>query len=452
MGERVGVGERRAILVSRGIAESRAPLFQKLKPGPGRAPEQVLANQRVRLHGAMIALVAESGYRQATVRGLSRLAGVSTKTFYECFANVEDCFVGTYARILRDALRCPVSLPDSPEQRLRARLRRFYAVLGSDQRAARLLLVDVASTDPDVAARTRSADRAFERLLGQYLIAGSHMTPFTAALSYGAVAAALQLARTHVLLNQSMPTAQVADHFADWLLSFRGASPDAMSSGADSRLQPDPSGAAVRSDIGDVRHFLMAAAIRLVVRDGYSQLTVPAIRREAGVSRRSFDERFDGVDDCFLTAIQTRVATITGRAESLAVDADNWENGVARLAVAIAAELRRDPNLARLVVTDVLAAGPEGLAVRERTLTRWSRRLRRTAPSDCRLGSLAAEASVTAASSIAAAGHLNPAGRTAQCIALLILAPAVGSDAAEKAIAAELNPPGRVEKHWGWTP
>ena len=60
--------------------------YAKLSPGPGRRATEVAADQRARIHGAMVSLVSERGYSAVTVRELAGAAGVSTRAFYEHFA------------------------------------------------------------------------------------------------------------------------------------------------------------------------------------------------------------------------------------------------------------------------------------------------------------------------------------------------------------------------------
>lgn len=438
MGDRSSAGMPAATV--RDARVRREPLFQKLKPGPGRSPEQVVANQRARLYGAMIELVAERGYSRVTVRELSRLAGVSTKSFYECFENVEACFVATYARIIRDAVRRPADVSPAPEDHTRTRLRNFFTALGEDSKAAGLVLVDAPSTGPVLAAQIRCADRALERFLADELVGAANPTPFTEALIHGTAAAAMQVARSRRLSDGPTLPAAAADEFGKWLLSLRAGSclqerplHTFVATAGDAPLPPRSGG------IGDARHFLIAAVIKLGARDGYAALTAPAIRREAGVSRRCFDERFDSVADCFLAAVETKMSIATRRAEKQAVGAGSWERGVVRAIAALAAEFRRDPALVRLGFVDILAPGRSGLELRERILAAWSRRLRRTAPKHLRPGRMAAEASVAAATSIAAAPHLDRVGQAAPAAAFVVLAPAIGAAAAQRVIGAELG-------------
>jgi AcrR family transcriptional regulator len=447
MGERVGgsVPVATSAVCDAGVA--REALFQRLKPGPGHSPEQVVANQRLRLHGAMTELVAERGYCGVTVRELSRLAGVSTKSFYECFANVESCFVATYARIIQDALKWPTDTPPVPDERLRARLRGFFASLEEDPKAAGLVLVQAPSAGPALIAKARVADRALERFIVAELAAAANASPLPKALAHGAAAAALQLARSRLLSDRPAPAAVMADQFADWLLSLQGG----CSSGEwgfeiPAAASADPYLAAPFEGIGDDRRFLVAAVTKLGVRDGFAKLTVPAICREAGVSRRTFDKCFDGVADCFFAAVETRIAAAVGRAERQSADSGSWERAVVRATAVLCAELRRDPALARLGYVDILAPGGPGLEFRERIFARWARRLRRTAPSAIRPRQLAAEASVAAAAAIATAGHREPVERTSASVAFVVLAPVIGPAAAGRVIATEMRVQTRSDK------
>src|ERR1700733_15923978 len=74
-----------------------APLYQRLPHGPHRlGTEEVIRNQRSRMHGAMIEAVAASGYEHTSVKQVVSLAGVSRGSFYEQFANKQECFLATY--------------------------------------------------------------------------------------------------------------------------------------------------------------------------------------------------------------------------------------------------------------------------------------------------------------------------------------------------------------------
>jgi AcrR family transcriptional regulator len=56
----------------------------------------VSGSQRGRLLTATFALVGERGYEGLSARSVSERAGVSNRTFYECFSDREDCFLAAF--------------------------------------------------------------------------------------------------------------------------------------------------------------------------------------------------------------------------------------------------------------------------------------------------------------------------------------------------------------------
>jgi AcrR family transcriptional regulator len=451
MPEQFGARGHAVPVAVRETDNGREPLYRKLKPGPGHAPERVVANQRARLCGAMVELVAEGGgNRKVTVRGLAGLAGVSTKSFYDCFANVEDCFVSTYGRILRGALKGPAMRASSPELRLRVKFRGFFEGLGADPKAASLVLVAArAAGGPDLRSKVDAVDRSLARFVAEELVALKTPPAVARILARGIVSAALQVARDGIL-NRRVATAELADDFADWVLALPGghALPEQGPTFFDAPADIPTIGVLAGGDPD--RHFLIAATTKLATRTGYSKLTIPKICHEAGVPRRTFDEHFDGVGDCFRAAMESKIADVARRAEVWALEARDWDRAVVRITTGLTSEVTRDPALGGLgLLTSASPEGP-GLELRDRAIARWARRLRATAPPSSRPGRLAAEASVAAAAEIAAFGCQHGIGRVSPVMAYVMLAPAIGSSAAERQIGAELRSPSwdpQVRKH-----
>lgn len=74
-----------------------APLPRRLPPGRHGIPANlVVEHQRLRLIAAMAEALAEHGYAEVTTTHVSKLAGVSTSTFYKHFGNLWDCALATY--------------------------------------------------------------------------------------------------------------------------------------------------------------------------------------------------------------------------------------------------------------------------------------------------------------------------------------------------------------------
>jgi AcrR family transcriptional regulator len=78
-------------------ASPQTGILAVLPRGRHAAPRAVVREtQRARMLDAMVQAVAEKGYAHVAVADVIQRAGVSRKTFYEQFANKEDCFLAAY--------------------------------------------------------------------------------------------------------------------------------------------------------------------------------------------------------------------------------------------------------------------------------------------------------------------------------------------------------------------
>lgn len=428
------------LAVGTGSPDDDSP-YKKLQPGPRLSAEQVLGHQRARLCGAMCELAADQGLRNVTVRGLTARAGVSTRAFYECFANAEACFGATYSRIVRNLLARTVELPPADEAEVRACARALLASLAENPDAARLVLIESQFAGPEARKESREGVTAFERLIREgFSIEPNPVVPPPRVVR-AIAGAAIWIARSR-LRSRSTALDEVADEFVDWMLALRDRRIERLPVIDRFRAMAAfrPPG---RGPVGEDRAFLLTAAAKLSAAEGYDSLTVPRIRREAGVSRRSFDANFGGIAECFLEAVETRTKAAVRGAESEAKRASSWERALVRILSSLCAGVARDPGFARLAFLEILAPGREGLLKSEQIVTYWSERLRRTAPVECRPGSFAAEASVAAVWSMTQCEVLSGRGRgiheAIAEMAFVLLAPMTGAGAANQAIRAEFS-------------
>lgn len=137
--------------------------------------------------------------------------------------------------------------------------------------------------------------------------------------------------------------------------------------------QPDEEGASAPRPLLPVtqRERLIAAMARTVAAQGYAATSVADVLREAGVSRRTFYERFSDKEDCFLAAYDVIVGLALERVLAACREAPDSEQQLACGIDALLALLAQEPEFARLGVVEVLAAGPRGLARRDETLRRF---------------------------------------------------------------------------------
>jgi AcrR family transcriptional regulator len=145
-----------------------APDIRPLPRGPHRlAREVILASQRGRMLEAMAESVAEKGYAATTVADVVGRAGVSRKTFYEHFADKEDCFLGAYDAcvdvLLTQVVDAREGIADWGEA-MRAALRAYLEVLASEPTLARTFLVEVLAAGPRALERRAEVHRRFAEL------------------------------------------------------------------------------------------------------------------------------------------------------------------------------------------------------------------------------------------------------------------------------------------------
>jgi AcrR family transcriptional regulator len=114
---------------------------------------------------AMAAVVAERGFLATAVADVIAQAGVSRKTFYEHFANKEDCFLAAYdagVDTLLAAIDEAVSAaaPDWLEA-ARAGLGTYLSTLADNPDFARTYLVEVLAAGPAAAERRAAVHERF---------------------------------------------------------------------------------------------------------------------------------------------------------------------------------------------------------------------------------------------------------------------------------------------------
>jgi AcrR family transcriptional regulator len=123
----------------------------------------VAASQRARLLEAVGRAVADRGYAAATIDDIVRGAGVSKKTFYEHFADKQECFVAAYEAAAEELFRRVQEAHGTSHDwlgRTRAGIRAYLQWLAAEPALARVFLIEVAAAGPSAAeARERIRDR-----------------------------------------------------------------------------------------------------------------------------------------------------------------------------------------------------------------------------------------------------------------------------------------------------
>jgi AcrR family transcriptional regulator len=117
-----------------------------------------LTVQRRRLFEAAAAVFARLGYAEASAEAISREAGMSKATFYEHFANKEECLLALFDQAAADVIREMGAVSEGDdfadyEERVRAGVRAFLGTLERHPDSAYTLLVSILGAGPRAGER-----------------------------------------------------------------------------------------------------------------------------------------------------------------------------------------------------------------------------------------------------------------------------------------------------------
>lgn len=120
------------------------------------------------------------------------------------------------------------------------------------------------------------------------------------------------------------------------------------------------------------RERILAAVAQVASVHGYGGMSVQDIVREAGVSRRTFYEQFKNKDHAFLAAYDEASGRLLASIRA-AIDAQaRFEDKVSSGFRAFLELLAASPAFAKMCIVEVLAAGPDAIARRARTMEEFT--------------------------------------------------------------------------------
>jgi AcrR family transcriptional regulator len=150
--------------------EDRTPTRPAVPRGRHAPPLEVrLSLQRDRLFEAAAFVFATTGYADASAESISRAAGMSKATFYEHFANKEECILAlfdqAYTVLLERIVEAAAAAGEDPVARMREGMRAFLVVLGEDPNEAQTLLVEIIGAGPAAMRRRDEIITSFAQVL-----------------------------------------------------------------------------------------------------------------------------------------------------------------------------------------------------------------------------------------------------------------------------------------------
>ncbi len=195
-----------------------------------------------------------------------------------------------------------------------------------------------------------------------------------------------------------------------------------------------------RLQVSDIqRSRLLSAAAAAIEELGYTHTTVASIIGRARVSRRTFYELFENLEDCLLAVIEDALAQIATEIAVTEIERLPWRERLRAGLWTILCFLDREPVLARVCVVQALRGGPRVIERREQLLASLTAiveegRDQAARPAEC--PPLMAEGVVGAAVSIIHSRLLKPSeaplGELLGELMAMIVLPYLGSAAARR--------------------
>jgi AcrR family transcriptional regulator len=187
------------------MAPGETQPLRTLPRGRHAAPREVVAeSQRERLLVGMAEAVAEKGYANAAVADAIARAGVSRRTFYEHFANKEECFLAAYDAGVGALLEAIAQAEEAAGADLAARARAgtetYLGLLADNPAFARTFLIEVLGAGPAALARRAAVHERFaERLREDVCAAAGDVPPPPDHILRGCVGAIHELVTARLL-------------------------------------------------------------------------------------------------------------------------------------------------------------------------------------------------------------------------------------------------------------
>jgi AcrR family transcriptional regulator len=448
--------EKRGSSASTGVPEGVSPLYKRLPHGPHRLDrKQVALHQRARIHGAMVEAISRSGYDGTSVKQVIGLAGVSRRSFYELFANKQECFLATFDllthREIQKVRRVYLSTDGELEARLRAVFQMGASIAHEQRKSSLLVLLDAQTAGAAGLLRLCRASAVCEQLLGECLADAPEATQLPPLILRG-ITGGMHGALTARLRRGPLDESDdLAEELLHWTLSFRGPLTPAFSEQLSKRLKAQMReisfANAERQTLPEPpekeeRERLLHAVLRLAARYEQKELTAPQVADEARVSIDTFFELFETKDDCFLAALDMVGEEILSITSDPGLDGADWPQAVRRALAAILEHLARNPLHARALVQDAYNAGVPAFQQNIDLCEQVGAQLSRGAPAGMCRG-LAGDAVAGALWQIVR--YQVTEGRTQLLPALsdhlsyVVLTPFIGADAAVEVLSDELS-------------
>jgi AcrR family transcriptional regulator len=344
---------------------------RRLPPGRSGDRDAARREQRERLFAAIVASCAAKGYEATSVEDLLRASGVSRATFYEQFDDKLSCFRAAEEEIVAGAISAIAGQlgaeGDGADgvERARAALGAFVDVVVAQPAAARICFVEsYAAGETGIEPVRRAIDWIviLAREAAKQMPGREEMPQ---ELLRGIVGGIYQVVYTRLLERREAELPGLVPALWDWAMSFPSPPKELRRSGRLMISRPVPEAPPFASFSPEQR--IIRGFARAMAEKGYPATTIADIAATASISQTTFYEHFEGKTDVLAAALESSGAQMLAAVLPAVRRTGNW-----RVAMRIGFEeicgfLASEPAFASMRCVDAYAAGPEAIAIRERT-------------------------------------------------------------------------------------
>jgi AcrR family transcriptional regulator len=375
--------------------------YRPLPPGThGLDPELVKVDQRERLRGAMIELIAQKGYPAVRIVDLTRLAHVSRPTLYNLYANKEELLLAAYEEIAArttENVAQAYAAGECQEESVYLALRAFAELAAAEPEAMTLALLGAFGAGARALERRNRTLHALEQTVseGRERSWSEHPLDLTAKFLIGGIR---EVSATRLRRGRANELPDLADELGRWAIAYPSALPPGLEEASPAQRPADrqapeessergrpaegrlPSGRhdlAREEVVKSQRERIVDATATIVAEKGLAGLTIPEIASRANISHETFYDMYPTKHDAFLGAQKVglhQALQITGDAYATH-DAD-WPGGIAAGLRALIDYLCSEPAHAHLTLVDTFGASPETIETREAALEAFTTYLR----------------------------------------------------------------------------
>ncbi|HEY2282822.1 MAG TPA: TetR/AcrR family transcriptional regulator [Solirubrobacteraceae bacterium] len=428
------------------------------KPPPTRK-----STQRERLIEGMIASANRNGYAGANVSQVIAHAGVSRPTFYDYFADKDDCFLAAHADISESLCEhIGVAVEQAPPaQAPQTAIRRLLQRAEEEPARAQFIATQAMAGGPRALdARDRTIVRIDEII--ETARAGLGARTQTPDLPNLALIGATQLLLSNSLHNRERNLTTLADELAVWIESYDrpagkhrwrtlepGPSPGPSPYVSELPSEPPPPIPSGRTRLSsneiaqNQRWRILFAAAEAAANRGYTATTVADIATVARVDKRVFYSHFRDKQEAFMAAHELGFQQTMTVGANAFFSAESWPERIWRGVHAASQFAATHPSIARVGYVEAHAIGPSAVQRRKDSVAAFTIFLQEGNQQNGQPQSQTAMDAIAAAISEVAYqqcrhGHPDQLPRMSYVVTYLALAPIIGPSAANRFIDGKL--------------